>query len=62
MRSSAGGGLARLRGGYDHAVVRRGDVGHARTGGGKEAWSGARALRKYTSHSTAKMGNCARER
>eukprot|EP00965_Chrysotila_dentata_P123990 4098260-Pleurochrysis_carterae.AAC.1 len=27
----AGGGLARLRGDFD-AVVRRGDVGHARTG------------------------------
>eukprot|EP00965_Chrysotila_dentata_P091215 3011925-Pleurochrysis_carterae.AAC.2 len=28
---------------------------------GKEAWSGAQALRKYTSNANAKMGNCACE-
>eukprot|EP00965_Chrysotila_dentata_P192283 6175083-Pleurochrysis_carterae.AAC.2 len=32
--SGAGGGLARLRGGFD-AVVQRGDIGHARTGARK---------------------------
>eukprot|EP00965_Chrysotila_dentata_P262628 6214628-Pleurochrysis_carterae.AAC.4 len=32
--NDAGGGLARLHGGLD-AVVRRGDVGHARTGARK---------------------------
>eukprot|EP00965_Chrysotila_dentata_P115796 3827518-Pleurochrysis_carterae.AAC.1 len=26
---------------------------------GNEAWSGARALREYTSHANAKIGNCA---
>eukprot|EP00965_Chrysotila_dentata_P101218 3342296-Pleurochrysis_carterae.AAC.1 len=58
MGSGAGGGLTRLRGAFD-AGAQRGDVGHARTGAKKPG--AERALRKYTSHANAKMGNCACE-
>eukprot|EP00965_Chrysotila_dentata_P071563 2364289-Pleurochrysis_carterae.AAC.1 len=61
MGSSAGGGLTRLRGGFD-AVLRRSDVSHARTGARKPRAERDCSASTQGLHANAKMGNCACER